>query len=1395
MTDDSDAPAPPPRRQRPRTIRALAIVGLVAFNLALVLGLSILALDTGPGRRFVADRIAALSPSSGLKIHVGRIEGSVYGRMTLRDLRLSDPQGLFLEAPTATLDWRPVGWLSNRLDIRELSSPLVRLHRLPKLRPTERKGPILPGFDIHVGRLALTRLWLGPALGGTAREAKVIGTADIRDGRALVDLAAEVVGGGDRAALKLDAEPDRDRFDLSARLLAPADGIIARIAGLSHPLDVNLDGDGSWTRWDGAFEARLGDTRLAHFDLGMAGGRLTLSGTAHPSDITQGKLQRLTAPAVLVTAAGMLADRRLDASLSLRSSAVTLSANGVVDLAGKGFDGVQVEGQLLRPAALFPNMGGRPVRLAATLSGPLTEPEVDYRLTSPFTSFDETGFQNIRVSGRANLAGRVKTIPILLTASAVTGVGDVAGGLLRNLRVQGPLSIAWPRATGDRLMLTSDRLQGRLGVTLDLITGRFQVDILGGLARYQIPGLGIVDVETRLKLVPAGPRGAFLSGTARAYVRRLDNAFFRSLAGGLPVIDAQLHRGPDRRIVFDTLRLAAPDINLTGRGARRPDGTFEIQGSGTQTRYGPVDLTLDGDISRPTVDLVLAQPGLGVGLAAVAIRLDPNTDGWRYAAHGQSLIGPFVSDGQLITPADQPFVVDIARLDAAGVSTRGRLISREGGFEGELALAGGGVTGRLLLRPQNDVQRIEAHIAANGAHFPGPPPIRINRGQLDGVFLLHPDGPSIEATASGRGLARGGVTLARFDGKASLRAGRGTLTATFAGNRGTAYTLDTRAEVTPARINLNVTGTLDQRPLRLMGPAVISRTADGWALAPTGLSFGGGSATLSGSIGDEAVIDARMQTMPLTILDIINPRLRLAGDASGALHLTLPRRGGTPGGNANLVVKGMSRSGLVLSSRPVDLGIVAQLAGNRAAMRAVVKSEGRLIGRGQALITPISDGDALSFADRLLAAPVAAQLRYNGPADTLWRLTGIETIDLTGPLAVSADATGQLGDPVIRGQVTASGTRLESSLLGAVVEDIKAAGRFDGSRLVFPSFSGTTPGGGGVSGTATFDLAAANGFGIAVDVNAERARLLARDDVKATVTGPMRIRSDGDGGTVSGEVTINQGSYRFGTAAQTQVPRLTVRQINRPAEDEDVVRPVKPWTLAIKAKGSSRLMVTGLGLDSEWRADLDLGGRADQPDIRGSASLVRGTYEFAGRRFDLERGLIRFTGGYPPDPTLDIVAEAKITGLSATIRVGGSGQKPEISFASIPALPEDEVLSRLLFGTSIANLSAPEALQLAAAVASLRGDGGSGFNPLNQVGKAIGVDRLRISPGNEATGERAMLSAGKYIGRRVYVEVGSDGQGNSATQIEVELTRWLSVLSRLSTLGQTSVNVRVSKDY
>ena len=61
------------------------------------------------------------------------------------------------------------------------------------------------------------------------------------------------------------------------------------------------------------------------------------------------------------------------------------------------------------------------------------------------------------------------------------------------------------------------------------------------------------------------------------------------------------------------------------------------------------------------------------------------------------------------------------------------------------------------------------------------------------------------------------------------------------------------------------------------------------------------------------------------------------------------------------------------------------------------------------------------------------------------------------------------------------------------------------------------------------------------------------------------------------------------------------------------------------------------------------------------------------------------------------------------------------------------MLSRLLFGTSITNLSAPEAVQLAAAVASLN-DPRGGLDPINALRRTVGLDRLRILPADVTQG-------------------------------------------------------------
>ena len=1375
--------------------RLAKAVTIVALGLMLAFAMLVVLLDTGPGHRFIVDRIAAMTPESGLRIRIGRIDGSIWGRTRLKDVRLYDPEGLFAESSEIEMDWRPVDFLWNRLMIHELESDLVILHRLPELVPAEEPGPLLPDYDIHIGRLDVRQLRIGERVAGRAQVASLSGEAEIRSGRALIALDLAVREGGDRLRLRLDAEPERDRFDLEARVRAPAESVVGAMLGTRRPVRLDLDGDGRWQRWAGRGRLDISGRRTADLRLTMNSGRFRLNGWTAPSPFLGGMPRRLTEGRVLVNARGIFDEGRADGTVSLRSPSLRVEGRGALDFRRNGYRSVQLAAELLRPAAMFRNMTGRQIRMTALLDGPFGRASFVYRLTAPRVALDNIGFEEVRMEGRGRLSRAPVIVPLLATARRVTGVGDVASAILANLRIQGNLRVTAQRIGGEGLALSSDKLRGQLNLGVELRTGAYLATSSLQLPRYVIPGLGLIDAESSLRAVPGpGGKGTSVTGTARAWVRRMDNRFLAWVGGGLPQLQTDLVRGPDGIVHFRDLRVGAPSLGLAGNGLRRRDGTFQFEGGGRHADYGPLRLSLDGRIERPRMAIRLERPADALGLANVLLNLEPNDSGFAWRAEGGSTLGPFAGLGQILLAPGRPATIQVAALNVSGSRATGALRSDPGGFTGRLDVAGGGLQGRLLFSPLRNHQRIEVSLVAQDARFAGPPPIMVRRGTIEGVVLLDPAGTSIEGRIVARGLSRGPLTIANLDASASLRGGVGQLRARIAGSRGRAFSFDAVAEVAPGRYRVTGGGSLDRRPIELLGPALLTSTPEGWRLAPTRLRFAGGTASLAGLFGARTEIDARLEAMPLTVLDIFYPRLGLGGTASGVVRYSSPSAGAPPTGEANLRVRGLTRAGLVLSSRPVDLGLNARLDGVNAAVRAVAVSEGRTIGRAQARISPI--GPSGSLADRLARAPMRAQIRYNGAADTLWRLTGIELIDLSGPAAIGADVRGTLENPIINGSVRTAGARLESAVTGMVIDNLESTGRFGGSELRIDTFRGRTEGGGTVSGTGALDFAAARGVGMRFDLRAEGARLLDRDDIQASVTGDLAIRSDGEGGTISGDVAVTQGRFQLGSATATaRVARLNVRELNRPDDDlGPVVRRIAPWRLALGVRAPSQMMVTGLGMSSEWSADVRVAGTVTEPRITGDAELLRGTYDFAGRRFDLVRGNIRFQGESPVNPLLDIAAEARVRGLSAQIRVTGRSQRPEIAFASTPALPQDELLSRILFGTSITNLSAPEAVQLASAVASLN-DPGGGLDPINAVRRSIGLDRLRILPADVTQGIGTQIAAGKYFGRRVYVEVVTDGRGYSATIVEYQITRWLSLLSSISTIGRESANLRVSRDY
>jgi len=506
---------------------------------------------------------------------------------------------------------------------------------------------------------------------------------------------------------------------------------------------------------------------------------------------------------------------------------------------------------------------------------------------------------------------------------------------------------------------------------------------------------------------------------------------------------------------------------------------------------------------------------------------------------------------------------------------------------------------------------------------------------------------------------------------------------------------------------------------------------------------------------------------------------------------------GLPTANANLTITGFKRAGVTSLSAPVDIAVLATLSAAGGEAHALVRRSGTVIGRAEARLDAIPAKG--TWGARLLAAPLTGGVRFNGPAELLWALGDVSGQALSGPLAIGADFAGHVGAPQIRGVVRGKGLRYENNTFGTIVDALDLDSRFVDTRLDIVSLTGRAGDGGTVAAAGYADLAADKGFPIDIRVKLARARLARSKSIEATVSGTLAVtNSKATGALIAGDLVLDRTRYTILRPAAAEVTELDgVRRKNATLVVKNSIASAPPsvFNLAINITAPNQIFVQGMGLEAEWNAALKVGGTADSPVVVGPVTLERGTFAFAGKRFDLTRGIIRFAGENPANPTLDIAATTTVDGLTATIDIGGRAFAPEIAFTSNPALAQDEVLSRLLFGGSIASLTPTQALQLAASLNTLRGSSGGGFNPLGALRKATGIDRLRLLGGDKTTGAGPSVAAGKYISNRIYVEVTTDAKGYSTTQLEIGLTRTLRLLSAVSSFGTSNVGLKYSRNY
>jgi translocation and assembly module TamB len=301
---------------------------------------------------------------------------------------------------------------------------------------------------------------------------------------------------------------------------------------------------------------------------------------------------------------------------------------------------------------------------------------------------------------------------------------------------------------------------------------------------------------------------------------------------------------------------------------------------------------------------------------------------------------------------------------------------------------------------------------------------------------------------------------------------------------------------------------------------------------------------------------------------------------------------------------------------------------------------------------------------------------------------------------------------------------------------------------------------------------------------------------QASASGTVNVDRAADGKVrLGGALTIDRALISPTATTPTGVVPMAVVEVHNAADAdaaaaEGPAAREPPVALDITLRAPGGILIKGRGLNLEMSLDAHVGGTTGAPALSGVARVVRGDYDFAGQRFQVEDGGSVHLGSTADDLRLDLTATRDDPTLTAVIKIGGTAATPTLTLSSTPPLPKDDILSQVLFGTSAAQLSGLQAAQLASALAGLAGNGG--FDVIGGLRNFAHLDRLAVDT-TAATG--STVAGGKYVSDRIYVEISNGSRTGQGAQVEWRLKKHIAIVSRVTTQGDHALSIRWRKDY
>ncbi|MGZ9098570.1 MAG: translocation/assembly module TamB domain-containing protein [Brevundimonas sp.] len=1379
-----DTPAETAKKKRTR-LQALAFFGGIAVAILAALLIVVafggrMYLLSDSGRGLVTSFVAGKKLGRYGRINVEGVRGDLFDDFTIDRVTVTDASGVWLEARKVRVDWDWWPLVTRKFHATEVEAEVIRLIRRPEVEASvEPPGP--QPLSIDIDRFSADV----ELLEGFSREYglwKLSGEANVPRRGAKTAIVNAVSNSRPGDYLRLNATVGDTLADLRLNLRASE----ARGGPLAGALGYSPDQPFAATA---VVNGELVDAVVRSGDFvplvvkGRYGPqRSRISGFADfsGSDLLAPFAQRIgrTARFGFATSTDSDDDGRIGVGWRLMADNLDSSASGEIRISDQSSpDGITLDASTRSLTRLVGRSAGGPAAYAGVFRGDADAWRLDGSVD--VVGADAASYRAQRIRGPLNLAMRLGRLDIDgdLRAAGGSGAG-IVGALL------GPtprLSFQAARQVDGAILLQRLDLTGQ-ALTASGSGGRNLLGALGFRGRAEITD------ASRLR---SGASGSF-GGPITASVAKTGDPWRltfdgrgRRLTVGMEELDRLL--GPTPRLqltgALDDGRIAIERAQLTGaqgsagaRGliegdgrlrlaldwnARGPFGVGPVAIDGAMTGQG----ALTGTLAEPRADLTAAFGSVNAGALALtdvdmvlSFRRGADASDGRIAVTAASNYGPARASGNFFLGGDRIRLTDVD-MDAGGVAAQGAIAlsnrfpssadltftARPGAF-----LASGTADGRIRLTEGAGGETAILAVTGRNVRLAGSTWV-IRTLDLNGQGTLERLPFTLKADV-------GGATPVSFDGSGVYsRAG-------------------------PSQsVVLEGSGRVREIAFTTRNPAVIALAGDG-RVVRVDLGIGGG--VLLGELRQDsraAIIEANLTSVDLgTLMEDMRGRvtgrlsLRGAGeDLSGSANVTLEdiRSVDAPRG---LAVDGVVNALLVNNTLRIQAN-----AADGDAVRAVADITLPVVASAAPLRLAIVRTQAMS-----------GEVSIQGQIQPIWDLLAGGERSLSGQVNARATLAGSLAEPRLNGRLDLEDGTFRDSATGVRLEDVTLASRFDDTVGVVELFRAVDGAGGSVTGNGRIGLKQGSGSSFQLLLN--RFRIIDNDIAEAKASGPLTVTRGEDGNiTLSGRMDIDEARIEANPPGSTGIVRMDVVEINKPGGDVPEAEQNQQRGLqfgldiTLNSPGGD-VRVVGRGLNVEMDVNARVTGTISRPILSGTARVVRGDYDFAGKRFVFdERGTVSLSTN-PELIRLNLTATREDPALTATIRVTGTAARPEIALTSTPALPQDEILSQVLFGRSASQLSAFEAAQLAAGVAALAG--GGGFDVIGNLKDFTGLDRLVFAGGGE--GGVMTVAGGKYLTDDVYLEIIGGGENGAAVNVEWQVRRNLTVSSKFGGQGEASLSIR-----